>query len=97
MHRLKLYTLSLQRQRIEREIAPCPHRVIISGRRTLAARNDSKFKRAHLKSHYPFMSIELDKHFRYNYTIGILNGAIFGFVDALIAPSLTLAVFITTL
>ncbi len=43
------------------------------------------------------MSIELDKHFRYNYTIGILNGAIFGFVDALIAPSLTLAVFITTL
>ena len=43
------------------------------------------------------MSSASEKNFRYNYTIGILNGAIFGFVDALIAPSLTLAVFITQL
>lgn len=43
------------------------------------------------------MSSFVEKNFRYNYTVGILNGAIFGFVDALIAPSLTLAVFITQL
>lgn len=39
----------------------------------------------------------IQKNLRFNYTIGIINGAIFGFVDALIAPSLTLALFITTL
>lgn len=39
----------------------------------------------------------VEKHFRYNYTVGLLNGAIFGFVDALIAPSLTLALFVTQL
>lgn len=43
------------------------------------------------------MSSSVEKNFRYNYSIGILNGAIFGFVDALIAPSLTLALFITQL
>lgn len=43
------------------------------------------------------MSSFVEKNFRYNYTLGILNGAIFGFVDALIAPSLTLAIFITQL
>ncbi|MCI0478261.1 MAG: hypothetical protein L0Y55_18630, partial [Anaerolineales bacterium] len=43
------------------------------------------------------MSSFVEKHFRYNFTLGILNGAIFGFVDALIAPALTLAVFITQL
>ncbi len=43
------------------------------------------------------MSYFVEKHLRHNYTIGILNGAIFGFVDALIAPTLTLAVFITQL
>lgn len=39
----------------------------------------------------------IEKNLRFNYTIGLINGAIFGFVDALIAPSLTLALFITTL
>lgn len=39
----------------------------------------------------------VEKHLRYNYTVGLLNGAIFGFVDALIAPSLTLALFVTQL
>lgn len=43
------------------------------------------------------MSSLVEKNFRYNYTLGIFNGAVFGFVDALIAPSLTLAVFITQL
>ncbi|MBI4675930.1 MAG: MFS transporter [Chloroflexi bacterium] len=43
------------------------------------------------------MSSFVEKNLRYNYTLGIFNGAIFGFVDALIAPSLTLAVFITQL
>ena len=43
------------------------------------------------------MSSFVDKNFRYNYTVGVVNGAIFGFVDALIAPSLTLALFITQL
>lgn len=39
----------------------------------------------------------IEKNLRYNYTIGLINGAIFGFVDALIAPSLTLALFVTQL
>lgn len=43
------------------------------------------------------MSSFVEKHLRWNYTVGILNGAIFGFVDALAAPSLTLALFITQL
>lgn len=43
------------------------------------------------------MSEFVEKNLRYNYAIGILNGAIFGFVDALAAPSLTLALFITQL
>ncbi len=43
------------------------------------------------------MSAFIEKNLRYNYTIGLFNGAIFGFVDALIAPSLTLALFVTAL
>ncbi len=43
------------------------------------------------------MSSFVEKNLRFNYVIGLVNGAIFGFVDALIAPSLTLAVFITQL
>lgn len=43
------------------------------------------------------MSSFIDKHLRYNYTVGLFNGAIFGFVDALAAPSLTLALFVTQL
>lgn len=39
----------------------------------------------------------LEKNLRYNYALGVLNGAIFGFVDALAAPSLTLALFVTQL
>jgi MFS family permease len=39
----------------------------------------------------------IEKNLRYNYTIGLFNGAIFGFVDALASPSLTLALFITQL
>ncbi len=39
----------------------------------------------------------IEKNLRYNYSVGLLNGAIFGFVDALIAPSLTLALFVTAL
>lgn len=39
----------------------------------------------------------IEKNLRYNYTIGLLNGAIFGFVDALASPSLTLALFVTQL
>ncbi len=39
----------------------------------------------------------IEKNFRYNYTVGLVNGAVFGFVDALIAPSLTLALFVTQL
>ena len=41
------------------------------------------------------MSSFVEKNLRWNFAIGILNGAIFGFVDALAAPSLTLALFIT--
>jgi MFS family permease len=43
----------------------------------------------------PIPSVE--KNLRYNYALGLVNGAIFGFVDALIAPSLTLAIFVTAL
>lgn len=43
------------------------------------------------------MSSFVEKNLRYNYTVGVINGAVFGFVDALIAPSLTLALFITQL
>jgi MFS family permease len=43
------------------------------------------------------LSSLVEKNLRYNYTIGLVNGAIFGFVDALIAPSLTLALFVTQL
>lgn len=43
------------------------------------------------------MSSYIHKNLRFNYLVGLLNGAIFGFVDALIAPSLTLALFITQL
>lgn len=39
----------------------------------------------------------IEKNLRYNYIVGVLNGAIFGFVDALAAPSLTLALFVTQL
>lgn len=39
----------------------------------------------------------IEKNLRYNYTVGVINGAIFGFVDALAAPSLTLALFVTQL
>lgn len=38
-----------------------------------------------------------EKNLRYNYTVGLINGAVFGFVDALIAPSLTLALFVSQL
>lgn len=38
-----------------------------------------------------------DKNLRFNYTIGLINGAIFGFVDALASPSLTFALFVTQL
>lgn len=43
------------------------------------------------------MSNVVEKNLRFNYALGLLNGAIFGFVDALIAPSLTLALFVTAL
>lgn len=43
------------------------------------------------------MSSFIEKNLRYNFTIGLFNGAIFGFVDALAAPSLTLALFVTQL
>jgi MFS family permease len=43
------------------------------------------------------LSSFVEKHLRYNYIVGLVNGAIFGFVDALIAPSLTLALFVTAL
>ncbi len=43
------------------------------------------------------MSSFVEKNLRYNYLIGLINGSIFGFVDAIIAPSLTLALFITAL
>ncbi|HZQ11113.1 MAG TPA: MFS transporter [Anaerolineae bacterium] len=43
------------------------------------------------------MSSFIEKNLRYNYTVGVLNGAIFGFVDALAAPSLTMALFVTQL
>lgn len=39
----------------------------------------------------------VEKNLRRNYTYGILNGAIFGFVDAISAPSLVLALFIEQL
>lgn len=39
----------------------------------------------------------IEKNFRFNYIVGILNGGIFGFVDALASPSLTLALFVTQL
>lgn len=39
----------------------------------------------------------IEKNLRYNYILGILNGGIFGFVDALASPSLTLALFVTQL
>lgn len=65
-----------------------------ASRYNLGLRFDSASRIPHSKLS---MSSFVDKNFRYNYTIGILNGAIFGFVDALIAPSLTLAVFITQL
>lgn len=39
----------------------------------------------------------IEKNLGFNYTVGLVNGAIFGFVDALIAPSLTLALFVTEL
>ncbi len=43
------------------------------------------------------MSSFIEKNLRYNYTVGLMNGAIFGFVDALASPSLTLALFVTQL
>src|SRR5215212_3477497 len=44
-----------------------------------------------------FAPSSIEKNLPYNYTIGLFNGAIFGFVDALAAPSLTLALFVTQL
>lgn len=38
-----------------------------------------------------------EKHIRRNYTLGVLNGALFGFVDAISAPSLVLALFVAQL
>jgi MFS family permease len=43
------------------------------------------------------MASFVEKNFRYNYTLGLINGALFGFVDALAAPSLTMALFVTQL
>jgi MFS family permease len=37
------------------------------------------------------------QHIRRNYTLGVINGAIFGFVDAIWAPSLVLALFVAQL
>ncbi len=37
------------------------------------------------------------KHLRRNYVLGVANGAIFGFVDAGVAPSLVLALFVAQL
>jgi MFS family permease len=39
----------------------------------------------------------VQKHFRRNYTLGVMNGAIFGFVDAISAPTLVLALFVAQL
>jgi MFS family permease len=39
----------------------------------------------------------VQKHIRRNYTLGVMNGAIFGFVDAISAPSLVLALFVAQL
>jgi MFS family permease len=39
----------------------------------------------------------VQKHLRRNYTLGVMNGAIFGFVDAISAPSLVLALFVAQL
>lgn len=39
----------------------------------------------------------VQKHIRRNYFLGVLNGAIFGFVDAIWAPSLVLALFVAQL
>jgi MFS family permease len=37
------------------------------------------------------------QHSRRNYTLGVMNGAVFGFVDAIWAPSLVLALFVAQL
>ncbi len=39
----------------------------------------------------------IQKYFRRNYALGLANGAIFGFVDAISAPSLVLALFVAQL
>ncbi|MGB8644375.1 MAG: MFS transporter [Anaerolineae bacterium] len=39
----------------------------------------------------------VQKHLRRNYTLGVMNGALFGFVDAISAPSLVLALFVSQL
>lgn len=38
-----------------------------------------------------------EKHLRRNYGLGVLNGALFGFVDAISAPSLVMALFVAQL
>lgn len=43
------------------------------------------------------MSSFVERNFRRNYILGLINGALFGFVDAMIAPSLTLALFVAQL
>jgi MFS family permease len=39
----------------------------------------------------------VQRHSRRNYTLGVMNGAVFGFVDAIWAPSLVLALFVAQL
>ena len=84
-----MYTLSPQRQRDAR--LNCSMR---------ASRYNLWVALSFCIQHFAFsilMSSFIEKNLRYNYTLGVINGAIFGFVDALIAPSLTLALFITQL
>lgn len=43
------------------------------------------------------MSLFVEKHLRRNFLLGIANAAIYGFAEAVIAPSLTLALFVAQL
>lgn len=43
------------------------------------------------------MSLFVEKHLRRNYRLGVANAAVFGFAEAMVAPSLVLALFVAQL
>src|SRR6266566_4821317 len=43
------------------------------------------------------MEPTIEKNLRYNYILGLLNGAFIGFAEAVASPSLILALFVTQL